>query len=87
MLAGLQAAFARMGIHSTLARSHRLVLRYAEAPLSSSGLTDPCLHVFTPGGVRKVTTDGTAYRLDDREDYEASNPAAAAARLLALAPA
>ena len=80
LLRDLQAALARMGVHSVLARNHRLVLRwYSAGPFGPSGPTDPELHVFTPSGTAVATTDGTAYRLASGFNYPAADPAAAAA--------
>jgi hypothetical protein len=84
----LQAALIESGIQSTLARNHRLILRYSEkAPLEPSGQTDPRLHIFLPDETRTVTTDGTSYLLDDGHAIPAADPAAAAALIQAHQPA
>lgn len=79
LLTRLQAALAELGVQCTLARTHRLVLRYAEGVSGPNGLTDPQLYVFTEPGPAKVTTDGAAYQLSDGQNLSAANPAAAAA--------
>jgi hypothetical protein len=75
VLAALQASLADLGIASTLARKHRLVLGYTDG---TAGLTDPELHVLGPGQVLVATTDGTVYRLGSAREYPADDPAAAA---------
>jgi hypothetical protein len=65
LLAELQAELTATGTRAVLARNHRLVLRYNDAPLAPSGLTDPCLHIMLPAGTRTATTDGTSYRTSD----------------------
>jgi hypothetical protein len=77
-LGELHAALDSLGIHCILARNHRLVLRYNEAPLPPSGLTDPRLHIFGPDGMHAVTTDGTAYNVGHGPGLPVSDPAAAA---------
>jgi hypothetical protein len=79
LLAILQAALAELGVQSTLARKHRLVLRYSDGIAEPHGLTDPQLYVFTESGQAKVTTNGTAYQLTGGQELPAANPAAAAA--------
>ncbi len=65
-----------------LARHHRLVLRYYQAPLDPSGLTDPQLRIFTPNGdTAVVTTDGSTYRLGSGQEYPVTSTAAAAAAI------
>jgi hypothetical protein len=89
LLAELQAALASLGVRSVLARNHRLVLRYNQTCYDPSGLTDPALHICTPGQARAGTTDSTSYRLDAGSDYPVADPAVAAAgilRHLAAAP-
>jgi hypothetical protein len=74
----LQSALAETGIQSTLARNHRLVLRYSEkGPHAPSGQTDPRLHIFLPAETRTVTTDGTNYLLDNGHAIPIEDPAAA----------
>lgn len=77
-LAALKASLANLGIASTLARKHRLVLRYTDRTTGSNGLTDPELHVLGPAQIRVATTDGTVYRLGSAREYPAADPAAAA---------
>jgi hypothetical protein len=79
LLATLQAALAELGIQSTLARKHRLVLRFTDGLAGPNGLTDPQLFVFTESGTAKITTNGTAYQLNGGQELPAANPAAAAA--------
>jgi len=81
VLADLQAALADAGIQAVLARNHRLVLRYSQAPLDPSGLTNPALHIFGPAGKRVATTDGITYRLDDGQEFPVTDPAALAAHI------
>jgi hypothetical protein len=82
LLSELQAALAALGVQSIRASRHRLVLRYNNPPpLMPSGPTNPTLHVFTPAGTRVATTDGTAYRLDDGQEYPATDPATTAAAI------
>jgi hypothetical protein len=83
VLADLQAALAGSGFRAMLARNHRLVLRYGQAPLDPSGLTNPALHIFGPAGTRVATTDGITYRLDDGQEYPVTDPAALAAHIRA----
>jgi hypothetical protein len=83
VLTDLQAALAGSGVQAVLARNHRLVLRYSQAPLAPSGLTNPALHIFGPVGKRVATTDGITYRLDDGQEYPATDPAALAAHIRA----
>jgi hypothetical protein len=82
LLAELQGALARRDIHSVLARNHRLVLQYKSSPCQPSGLTDPRLYIFLPGGTDSATTDGTSYHLAIGRQYLASDPAAAADLIL-----
>ncbi len=79
LLADLQDALAELDIDCVLARNHRLVLRYNRAPCEPSGLTEPQLHIFTPGGTDIATTDGTVYVLTNDRQHPASDPAGAAA--------
>ena|ERR1700722_18652937 len=81
LLAELRSALANLGVRSVLARNHRLVLRYNEAPLNPSGLTNPRLHIFCPGGTRAAVTDGISYQMDNGEGFPTSDPAAVAAQL------
>jgi hypothetical protein len=76
----LQAALTESGVQSTLARNHRLVLRYSEkGPIAPSGQTDPRLYIFLPAGTRTATTNGTSYLLDNGHAIPADDPATAAA--------
>jgi hypothetical protein len=79
LLAELQTALGQKEIRCVLARKHLLVLRYNETPLSPSGLTDPSLHIFGSAGSFVASTDGVTYRLDNGEQFPASDPVAAAA--------
>lgn len=79
LLARLQAALAELGVQCTLARKHRLVLRYADGAAGPSGLTDPQLYVFTEPGPAKISTDGAVYQLSDGQNLPAADPTAAAA--------
>jgi hypothetical protein len=84
----LQAALTESGLQSTLARNHRLILRYSEkAPLEPSGQTDPRLYIFLPEETRTTTTDGTSYLLDNGHAIPAADPAAAAILIQAHQPA
>jgi hypothetical protein len=90
VLCELQAALAALGVQSVRAARHRLVLRYNDPPpLLPSGPTDPTLHIFSPAGTLVATTDGTVYRLDDGQEFPASDPGTAAAtiRRVQAAPA
>ena len=91
LLAALQTALKAAGVRCLLARKHRLVLRYNSAPYRPSGLTDPQLHIFTPGGKDTATTDGLVYRLATGRELSADDPSAAAAEIAraleALTPA
>lgn len=87
LLNALHAALDSFGIRCVLARNHRLVLRYNEAPVSPSGLTDPRLHIFFPCGTRTAVTDGAVYRLDTGETAPAGDPAAATRLLTRTLPA
>lgn len=87
LLTELQAALTGLGVQCVLARGHRLVLRYADSPVPPSGLTNPTLHVFTPGGTRTITTDGAAYRLSTGQELPADDPASAAALICLRQPA
>jgi hypothetical protein len=78
LLAELQTALAGLGIHSTLARKHRLVLRYSDGAAGRNGLTDPQLFVFAESGTTTVATDGSVYKLRDGQEFPAADPAAAA---------
>ena len=79
LLAALKSSLADLGIASTLARNHRLVLRYSDGIAGPNGLTDPELHLLGPTQARIATTDGTTYRLGSSPEYPAADPAAAAA--------
>jgi hypothetical protein len=85
-LAELQAILEARGVTCVLARNHKLVLRYAEGPYKPSGLTDPQLFVFLPGGCQHVTTDGVNYKLGDQA-FPVCDPAAAAVAICAMQPA
>ena len=87
MLAELQAALAALGVRSVLARNHRLVLQYNRVPSGPSGMTDPQLHIFAPGGTDIATTDGSTYHLASGQEYPAADPAAAAALIRHARPA
>lgn len=91
LLAALQAALRAAGVRCLLARKHRLILRYNSVPFEPSGLTDPQLHIFTPGGKDIATTDGLVYRLASGKEFPADHPPAAAAGVVgdreALTPA
>jgi hypothetical protein len=88
LLDQLQVALAELGIHSTLARRHRIVLRYTDGVAGPSGLTDPQLYVLAEPGSVTVTTDGTTYQLSHGQKLEAADPSAAAAIInLGLSPA
>lgn len=79
LLGELHAALDNLGVRCVLARNHRLVLRYNDPPpLLPSGPTDPTLHIFGQASTLIATTDGTVYRLDDGQEFPASDPAAAA---------
>lgn len=78
LLAALKVSLADLGIASTLARKHRLVLRYTDGIAGPNGLTDPELHVFAPARIRVATTDGAVYRLGSVREYPAADPVAAA---------
>ena len=78
LLARLQAALADLGIQSTLARKHRLVLRHTDGVAGPNGLTDPQLYVFAEDGQAKITTNGTVYRLSGGQELPAAEPTAAA---------
>ena len=83
LLSELQAALKDLGMHSVLARNHRLVLRWHNAgPFEPSGQTSPQLHIFTPAGTTIATiatTDGTSYHLSAGPDCPAVGSTAAAA--------
>src|ERR1700722_7850255 len=81
LLSQLQAALDPLGIRCLLARNHRLVLRYNDAPCQPSGMTDPRLHIFTSAGTLVAATNGTTYRLDDGAEFPVSDPADVAALL------
>jgi hypothetical protein len=84
----LQADLTESGIQSTLARNHRLILRYSESALPPpSGQTDPRLYIFLPDGTCTATTDCTSYLLDDGHAIPTADPAAAAALIQAHRPA
>jgi hypothetical protein len=57
LLTALKVSLADLGIASTLARKHRLVLRYTDGIAGPNGLTDPELHVFAPARC-VATTEG-----------------------------
>ncbi len=81
MLVELQGALAAQGIHSVLARTHRLVLQYNYSGCEPSGPTDPELHIFIPGGLidTVATADGSVYSLVGTERCSVSDPSAAVA--------
>jgi hypothetical protein len=86
LLSKLQSALAAHGLDSVLARNHRLILhgdRSTWAPsglgLTDSGLTDPQLRIFHPGGTDIATTDGTTYKLASGDQYPGGDSAAVAA--------
>jgi hypothetical protein len=81
LLADLQSSLADLGIASTLARNHRLVLRYTDGIAGPNGLTDPELHIFGPAQIRIATTDGTTLRLGSTREYPAADPVVAAAHI------
>ena len=81
LLAALQTELEAAGVRCVLARTHRLVLRYNLAPLAPSGLTDPQLHIFTPGSKDTATTDGLVYRLASGREHPAGDPSAAACEI------
>lgn len=85
-LTRLQAALEPMGIHSVLARKHRLVLRYNQSPCPSSGLTDPELRIFINGRQALATTDGAFYRLTSGQQFPVTDPAAAAVGICQTRP-
>jgi hypothetical protein len=84
LLTELQAALTVLGVQCVLARRHRLVLRYADGPVSPSGPTDPTLHVFAPCGTFTVSTNGATYRLRTGQELPADDAAAAASALIGL---
>jgi hypothetical protein len=77
LLAELQVTLTDLGIRCVLARRQRLVLRFNLVPQPASGRTDPALYIFTPGGTRVVTTDGSVYRLDSGQEFAVADPVAA----------
>lgn len=81
LLAELQAALAGLGVHSVLARHHRLVLQYGRSPCEPSGMTDPTLHIFASDGTDIATTDGKTYSLTSGANGATSDPKAAAAEI------
>jgi hypothetical protein len=81
LLAQLQTALAELGFQCTLARKHRLVLRYTDGVAGPNGLTEPQLYVFTEPGPATVTTDGVVYQVSDSQKFPAANPTAAAAMI------
>jgi hypothetical protein len=83
----LQAALEELGIPSVLVGRHRLVLRYNDPSCPRSGLTDPELRIFIAGRQARATTDGACYRLGSRQQFPASDPAAAAGRICRNRPA
>jgi hypothetical protein len=85
LLAELHGALEAEGVRCVLARIHRLVMRSNDCPCKPSGLADPQLHVFLPGGTGVVTTDGTTYRLAGGEEFAVADPAAAASVICRLA--
>jgi hypothetical protein len=78
LLAMLRGALEAAGVRCLLARKHRLVLRYSEVPHEPSGMTDPQLHIFAPGGTDVATTDGAVYRLASGAELAVTDPVAAA---------
>jgi hypothetical protein len=85
LLTELQSTLAAQGAQSVLARRHRIVLR-ADQPIGPSGLTNPELHIFAPGGTYIATTDGTTYRLASGPEYPVDDPAGAAIATLTRHP-
>jgi hypothetical protein len=83
----LQAALRELDIPSVLVGRHRLVLRYNDPSCPPSGLTDPELRIFIAGRQARATTDGACYRLGSRQQFPASDPAAAAAHICRNRPA
>lgn len=78
LLAVLQAALETSGIRCRLAGRRRLVLRYAHGPYEPSGMTNPQLNIFVPGGTEVATTDGLLYRLRSGAELFAEASSAAA---------
>lgn len=85
-LARLQAALHELGVRSVLVGKHRLVLHYNQQSCPPSGLTDPELRIFIAGRQTTATTDGARYRLGNRHQLPATDPAAAAARICRTRP-
>jgi len=81
LLAELRTALATAGIRSTLARTHRLVLRGSPGPCEPSGLTDPALYIDAPAGHVVATTDGVTFRLSSGAQYPAATPPATVAAI------
>ncbi len=78
LLARLQDALRARGVSCALARRHRLVLRYNQAPVEKSGLIDPQLRAFTTGRTDVVSTDGSVFWLVSGDEFPVSDPGAAA---------
>lgn len=85
-LADLQVALEAHGVRCVPARNHRLVPRYNATPPEPSGLTDPALHIFTPGGTAIATTDGHIYTLPGGHASPVTDPAAAATAITLACP-
>jgi hypothetical protein len=80
LLTGLRHALAGHGVCGVPSRTHRIVLWYPARHGQPSGMTEPKLHLFMPGGRDIVTTDGTVFRLASGGVFAARNlPAAALA--------
>jgi len=63
LLTELRHALAMHGACGVLTRNHSIVLRYPADHSRPSGMTEPKLHVFMPGGRDIITTDGSAFHL------------------------
>ena len=81
LLSELRSALEVLGICGVLARNHRLVLRYNDAPLEPSGLTDPELRLPALHGFSIITTDGSAYAFADGRRYPVGDLPAVAAEI------
>ncbi|HVB45354.1 MAG TPA: hypothetical protein VNF47_21985 [Streptosporangiaceae bacterium] len=69
LLAELHAALTALGVRCVLARRHRLVLRYNAGVCGLSGLENPHLHIFAPGGTDIAVTDGAVYEITSGGRY------------------
>lgn len=81
LLAELKAELDHIEVRAVLARNHRLTLRYNAPGHQPCGMTNPAMHVFTPMGLRKVTTDGTCFRLDSGEEFPVGHADEAATQI------